>query len=393
MKLAVVSKLPPPSEGISDFGRHLVEGFGRRPDVDRVIVLANATRHPVRSPLAAGELRRIWHPNDPRLALQILRGIAELRPDVVWYNVSLAMFGDGPAALPGFLLPAITRRQGIRSVVTLHEQPTDRLDELGARDSALRRAGVRLATRLLGQADVVCVTTDRSRRALRHWSATAQIVHIPLCGYGEPELAPFPERASALMLTSHAPHKNLPILLEAFARVRAALPCATLVLAGIDHPRFPGYLAECRRRYGNPPGVSWRGEVAASDVRSLICQATVMVAPYRLATGSSATLHQAIGLGRPVIVSDLPEFRAVAEEEDLWLEFCPRDDASRMAELLDRLFRDRAYCQAIAVHNHHSARRNSLATTLERYLRLFQPSPRPATLGVPWPVVSAGRLP
>src|SRR5205823_10548230 len=139
------------------------------------------------------------------------------------------------------------------------------------------------------------------RRALRHWSTTARIEHIPLCGYAEPELAPFPEQPSALMLTSHAPHKNLPVLLEAFARVRASQPCATLVLAGIDHPRYPGYLAACRRRFGNPPGVSWRGEVSPNDVAALIRASTVMVAPYRLATGSSATLHHEIGLGRPVI--------------------------------------------------------------------------------------------
>jgi len=51
------------------------------------------------------------------------------------------------------------------------------------------------------------------------------------------------------------------------------------------------------------------------------------VAPIQ-STGSSATIHQAIGFGRPAVVTDLPEFRAIAEEEDLWLEYFPNNDSS-----------------------------------------------------------------
>ena len=68
----------------------------------------------------------------------------------------------------------------------------------------------------------------------------------------------------------------------------------------------------------------------------------------------------------------------MAEEEDLWLEFFSRDDATALATLLERLLIDSARCQEIARHNLRSARRNSLATTTEAYVRLFRGSAAPS---------------
>src|SRR5207244_2568250 len=120
-------------------------------------------------------------------------------------------------------------------------------------------------------------------------------------------------------------HKNVPLLLSAFQEVRARIPEARLILAGIDHPRFPGFLSQLRQSHGEQPGVDWHWPVATSDIPETFRRARIVVAPYSIATGSSATIHQAIGFGRPAVVTDLPEFRAIAEEEDLWLEFFPRN--------------------------------------------------------------------
>jgi glycosyltransferase involved in cell wall biosynthesis len=372
LNIGVVSKYPPRPEGISDYGQHVAEALAQRSEVSRLTVLANQTND--RSPKPGKvELRRVWRPNDVFLVQQVTRELLRLRPDAVWFNVSLAMFGDKIPALGGFLLPAISQRLGARTVVTLHEFPTGRLSDIGIKDGPIRRTGLWAATALLYQADVVCVTVAGARRQLagRVASDLGRIWHVPLCGYGEPTLEPFESTPTILVLTSHAPHKNIPLLLAAFRRVRARIPDARLVLAGIDHPRFPGFLSHLHQTHGDQPGVDWRGPVATADIQQLFRRAQIVVAPYAIATGSSATVHQAIGLGRPVVATDLPEFRAIAEEENLWLEFFPRNDSDRLADALGGLLVDLARCRAIAEHNHRSALRHSLVATTEVYLQLL----------------------
>lgn len=390
MKLAIVSRYPPPAEGISDYGRHVATSLSRSPEVEQLTIIANTTSAFGRGERVPRDLRRVWATNAPTAVARILQEVDRLRPDAVWYNAGLTMFGDRPPALLGFLLPALTRRLGMRSIVTLHEQPIDQLRRVGAPDDLPRRVGLRLATRLLLESDVVCVTTQRHLRTLRgrRDRGLADLVHLPLCGYGEPSLDPLPAVPTALILTSHAPHKNLPMLLDAFGRVHRRLPAARLLVAGIDHPRFPGYLARLRCAYADLSGVDWIGEISDEAVSATIRRARVVVAPYRVATGSSASVHQAVSLGRPVIVADLPEFRTMAEEEDLWLEFFPPDDPTALEAALECLLRDPVQCREMAAYNHASARRNSLAATTARYLQLFRP-PEPAL----YPAISTSYSP
>jgi len=294
------------------------------------------------------------------------------------------MFGDRIPAVAGFLLPAIVRRLGARSVVTLHEFPNGRLSDIGVGDGPIRRAGLRTAVALLRRADEVCVTIAEGRRRLaqRDSATLSRIRHVPLCAYSEPTLEPFDGAPNVLVLTSYAPYKNVPLVLSAFQQMRTRVPESRLVLAGIDHPRFPGFLSQLRQPHGEQPGVDWRGPVAASDIRELFRRARIVVAPYSIATGSSATIHQAIGFGRPAVVTDLPEFRAIAEEEDLWLEYFPSNDSGRLADALVDLANETRRCEAIARHNHLSARRHSLSATTDTYLALLA-GPRKLQLKVP----------
>lgn len=376
MKLGVVSKYPPSIEGVTEYARHIVNSLASRPEVGRVTVIANRGVSDSGDTNPSIDVRRVWQAGEPGLLFRILREIRAARPDAVWYNVGLSMFGGTALSLPGFALPAITRRLGIPSIVTLHEQRINQMAELGIPDGVWRRAGLRAVVHLLLMSDVVCVTTAEHRRALqkRRTPGQARIAHLPLCGYGEPTIDPFPARPTVLMLTSHAPHKNLPLLLDAFRRVRRRIPSARLVVAGIDHPRYPGYLGEMRRQHASERGVEWTGPIEARDVRSTFSQATVTVVPYRATTGSSATAHQAINVGRPVIAADLPELRSMAVEEGLWIEFFPPNNPDRLAEALEAVLADPIRRVAIARHNLRSAQQNSLDATTERYLRLFQGS-------------------
>jgi glycosyltransferase involved in cell wall biosynthesis len=307
------------------------------------------------------------------LAPRILGAILRTRPDAIWYNLNLSSFGSSARAFAGFLLPAITRKLGLRSVVTLHDLPNQSLAELGFADDARTRLGLDWALAALLQSDAVCVTIRRYQDELLGWRRgdRTEIVHVPLGGYGEPSYEPPTPSPTILMLTAHAPHKNLPLLLNAFASVRPAVPRARLLVAGIDHPRFRGYLSAVRQQFAWLDGVEWLGPIAAGAMRALFARSTVVVVPYRVATGASSVIYRAIEVGRPVVVSDLPEFRAKAIEEDVWLEFVPRDDFQFLATTLTRLLLAPQLCQEIAEHNLVAARRYRLPTIAEIYARLF----------------------
>jgi glycosyltransferase involved in cell wall biosynthesis len=372
LNIAIVSKYPPLSEGISDYGRHVAASLAKRREVDKLTVLADANEWALTKVQDGVQIRRIWRQNELSLLPRLVGEILRLKPDAIWFNASLTMFGLSVAAASGFVLPAVCRRLGIRSVVTLHELPSGPLGALGVNSGVRSRAAVASVIRLLREADVLCVTIDGFRRKLDpECSHANRIVHLPLCGYDEPGQEPFEGSPTALVMTSLAPHKGIENLLDAFRLARRTVATARLVIAGIEHPRFPGYATTLQREISGLAGVTWLGTVADDEVRAVMRQAHVVVAPYRVATGSSATIHRAIALGRPIIATDLPEFRAMALEEDLLLEFVPPESPRHLARALETFWTQSTRRDAVAQHNLLSARRNSLASTTDAYLRLL----------------------
>jgi glycosyltransferase involved in cell wall biosynthesis len=243
---------------------------------------------------------------------------------------------------------------------------------LGAARNWLTLGGARLATRLVLLADAVCVTLKRYRDHLRRWYWAGNTWHVPLFtaaeAVGRPAGAPAQE---ILMLAAHAPHRGLPVLLEAFQRVQAVFPGATLTVAGGDHLRFPGYLAAQREASRAIPNVRWLGHQTEAQLRAAFARASVVVIPALATTGASSVVHRAVGHGRPVIASDLPDLRAVAAEERLWLEFTPPGDAAALAARLAALLGDAARTEAMVRHNLAAAQTLTPSHIAARYLDVF----------------------
>jgi alpha-1,3-rhamnosyl/mannosyltransferase len=127
-------------------------------------------------------------------------------------------------------------------------------------------------------------------------------------------------------------YKNLPILLEAFARVRRTHPNIQLVIAG-DDPRHP----EVRERAAALPegSVVLPGRLPESAVPDLYRGAAMVVLPSR-AEGFGLPVIEAMACGVPVICSDLPVLREIADGVAV---FCDPNDvaafADAMAAMLD----------------------------------------------------------
>ena len=127
-------------------------------------------------------------------------------------------------------------------------------------------------------------------------------------------------------------YKNLPLLIQAFARVRRTHPSSQLVIAG-DDPRHP----EVRQRAAALPegSVVLPGRLPESAVPELYRGAALVVLPSR-AEGFGLPVIEAMACGVPVICSDLPVLREIA---DGIATFCdPKDPAAfadAMASTLD----------------------------------------------------------
>jgi len=127
-------------------------------------------------------------------------------------------------------------------------------------------------------------------------------------------------------------YKNLPILLEAFGRLRRTHPHSQLVIAGDDprHPEVP------QRAAALPEGsVVLPGRLPESAVPDLYRGAALVVLPSR-AEGFGLPVIEAMACGVPVVCSDLPVLREIADGIAIFCD--PADPAAfadAMASILD----------------------------------------------------------
>jgi len=119
-------------------------------------------------------------------------------------------------------------------------------------------------------------------------------------------------------------YKNVPLLIEAFAQLRAGRPDCRLVLAGGDprHPEIPAAVAEL------PPGsVVLPGRVADDAVPELYRAAAAVVLASH-GEGFGLPVLEAMACGVPIVCSDIPVLREIADGVAI---FCDPGDAAAFA--------------------------------------------------------------
>ena len=396
MHLVVVSPFPPELTGVGQYGWNVVHGLAATRRFSAITVLAqrpgktdvlprngHSPELLAPAPSAPIDVRRAWSRDDPLAAARLARHIRAARPDAVWFNVGFTVFGASrPVNFLGLMAPLLVRQPGVRLVVTLHQLLEATLpNTIGAKNGHVTALGVRTATRLLLNADAVCVTLRRYRDVLQTHYGARNVRHIPHGAYAALENLPRPSGGppeDILFFGSAAPFKGLATLLQAFDLLKTSRPQATLTIAGADHPRFPGYLTDLRSQAEDQPGgasgIRWLGAQTEAEVRDLFAQSSVAVLPYTATTGTSSVLHRAVACGRPVVASDLPDLRTAEEEEGLRLDFVPPSDAPALARALDAVLRDPSRQADHARHNLNVMGGMTLAHTCASYLELFQPA-------------------
>lgn len=123
----------------------------------------------------------------------------------------------------------------------------------------------------------------------------------------------------------------------------------------------------------------------------------VVVVPSLASTGSSSVIHRAAAYGKPVVASDLPDFRALVDEEGLAIEFVPAGDAVALARTLEHIVKNHELRAQMSAANIAAARMLTPERIAQRYLAVFREMlPEPAyQLPSPSPVapVRVGPVP
>jgi len=217
-------------------------------------------------------------------------------------------------------LPAFPRgRPGrVRAVVTVHDLipllfPHYTPRALKTRLRPLFQAVMR---EVAARADVILTVSESSRRDI------LRRLRVPACREAAVQVAPngvaaefqpapkTPNAVRTVLYVGRAdPYKNLPGLVDAFARLRRLVPFEVrLRLIGPRDPRYP----EAGRRaaeLGIASDIEWSGYLAGADLVRAYQQADVFALPS-FYEGFGLTVLEAMACGTPVVCGDrssLPE--------------------------------------------------------------------------------------
>ncbi len=309
--------------GFGRFARRLVEALALRPTPHRFLVFVDEPSaatvaipagfekvvvpvHDAPSRAASAQGRRRL-----RDMLAMGRAVARYAPDVMYFPATYSFFPVWNAG---------------RLVVTMHDTLPLSHPELVFPRLAGRIAWQLKETAAARWADRIVTVSDASRQAIEHWLGRPDPRIRVITEGPDPVFTPvaigpesdavlrrrglIPGERYLLYVGGLSPHKNLPRLVEAFAR--AAAPDTRLVLTGDIHDVFHTCVPEIRaaiERLGLGDRVILTGFVPDDDLVFLYGRAVALVQPSLL-EGFGLPAVEAMACGTPVIASragSLPE--------------------------------------------------------------------------------------
>ncbi len=385
MKICLVTAFPPSRRGLNEYGFHVARELLRDPLLS-VTILADQLPGEVEE-LADFDVIRHWRFDSISNPARLWKAIRSIKPDVVWFNLLFSTFGHRPVpAFLGLTQPALLRLSGHYTHVTLHHlMDSVDLADSGIRFRRLYRSAGGAATRLLLAANSVSVLLPAYRRTLID-KYRGQSVHFRAHGIlgGCPEAPDFRLRGNPehriLAFGKWGTYKRLEGLIEAFRQVASEMPNIRLIVAGSNHPATPGYVESVAAQAKDIPRIEFTGYVAEKDIGDLFRRASIVVLPYSSAAGASGVAHLACEFGVPILSADISDFREMAENEGLDVDFYEPGKATSLADHLRSLLNDPQRVRDMAAQNFSAALRMTMPQIVRQYLRIFDVQQRTAAL-------------
>lgn len=273
---------------------------------------------------------------DPRDLVPLLRAIRclyrELAPDIA-HQVSVEACAVG--SLAAFKLP-VAQVNAITGLGTAFYGSDGRSRGMGWPVKAILRALLRQprSTVLVQNPDDRAVMLDLGVKPER-------IALIPGSGVDTEAMKPLPEPAGAISVAFVGRllgSKGIRVLLDAHELLNRRGRDIRLLIAGTPDPaNRDSVSAEEVAAWAQRSNVLYLGHVA--DIRNLWAAAHIGVLPSRVGEGLPLSMIEAAACGRPLIATDVPGCREIVRHGVNGL-LVPRDDASALADAIDRLAGD-----------------------------------------------------
>ena len=377
MKICLVTAFPPSRQALNEYGFHIARELAQVPGLELTILGDDLS--PPEPELPEFSVTRCWSFNSLRNPWRLLGAIRKSKPDVVWFNLGFASFGGKPLpAFLGIVIPALARGGGFYTHVTLHQlMETVDLKDAGIKFPLAYAVAGFLATEALLCANSVSVLLPAYRSILRHrYGRGAVYVRNHGILSGRPEYPRFGERGNPeqriLAFGKWGTYKRLELMIEAFQMVAKRNPRAKLVVAGTDHPKTPGYLDSVRQQCSRQSQIEFIGYVSEEAVPTLFQSTSLAVMPYTSSAGSSGVAHLCCAYGVPIMASDIADFRQLAEEEGLAIDFFETGNVQSLASKLGALLDNSERQMEMAIQNFSAALRMSMPEIIRQYIQTFQ---------------------
>jgi glycosyltransferase involved in cell wall biosynthesis len=318
--------------GIAQYARLLIDGLTRLDDgPERYVVLRGRLGRRQRVGTSKGSQRRILTPPHNRFERWALP--LELLARRPWPALLHSVDHVAPAW------------RNWRSVVTLHDLAFLLYPATHTADS---RAYYAASGQSVRQAErVIAVSQRTASDAVRLLGVDpARIRVVPEAaapGFSPRDAAAFQavaqrlhldQRPYALFVGTLEPRKNVPLLLEAFARVRSRVDAQLLVVGGrgwLDEPIFAAHA-----RSGLGEAVRFLGSLDQDDLAALYSHASVFVLPS-VYEGFGLPVLEAMACGAPVVCSNAGPLPEVAGDAAVLLA---PEDAGQWAEAMLAMMSD-----------------------------------------------------
>jgi len=340
LRVCFVSSYPPNHARLSEYAQNLVNALTGRPAIDTLYLLVDksARSEEVLPQDPKVKILRVWKADNLLSVLSVMFYILKLRPDVVHFNVSFQSFGKNKLTnVAGLSLILLCRLLGFRVLAGVHTlgEKAD-LQKFHQKDSFLNRAGILMATKIILSAQTVVVLVRSYGDFLKKRYGHKGVQYIPHGASVDPHLKMNGNGKVILIFGHMGPHKGLPLMFEAFEKIRKEKSNIKLVVAGSNHPNFPNYLEDFVKAH--VPNVEFSGYVPQKKLGSVFRIADVVVLPYNAAPGTSGVFHLACGYGRPIVASDLPEIRELVNDGASAILVPPNDADALKNAILKVLF-------------------------------------------------------
>jgi glycosyltransferase involved in cell wall biosynthesis len=396
MKIALITSFPPSRHALNEYGFHVAEQLRQERCVD-LTVLGDYLTEPAEE-LPGFKVTRCWGFGKNRNLASLVRAIRKVKPDVAWFNLGFASFGDKPlSAVLGLVAPAAARLNGVYSHITLHQLfETVDLEDAAVSSPRLYRAGGWLATHLLLSANSLSVLMPAYRRTLDEKYRRGRVsVRSHGIFAGEPDPPDFTRRGNPthriLAFGKWGTYKRLELLIEAFNQVAAKFPNVKLVIGGGDHPKTAGYVHSMAQRHASDR-VEFLGYVPEGAIADLFRDASLAVMPYTSSAGSSGVAHLAAQYGVPVIASGIQDFRDLAEHEGIAMRFFTPGDAGSLVEQMLLALNSPEELQEMAWQSYAAGVAMSMPQVVREYIRNFRQHERIKTLQLAAELRRAGQF-